>query len=65
MGCLMLFVEETGHYPNCLRKGGGLARNGDEKVSGGGENVVGKGMMELLQAMSQLGRLIKKDIVTG
>lgn len=65
MGSLMLFVEETGHYPNCLGKGGGLARNGDEEVSGGGENVVGKGMMELLQAMSQLGRLIKKDIVAG
>ena len=65
MGCLMLFVEETGHYPNCLGKGSGLARNGDEEVSGSGKNMIGKGMMELLQATSQLGRLIKKDIVTG
>lgn len=61
----MLFVEKTGHYPNCLGKGGGLARNGDEEVSGSGKNMIGKGMMELLQATSQLGRLIEKDIVTG
>lgn len=61
----MLFIEEAGHYPNCLGKGGGLTGNGDEEVSGCGENMVGKGMMELLKAVSQLGRLVKKDIVTG
>lgn len=61
----MLFIEESGHYPNCLGKGGGLTGNGDEEVSGGGKNMVGKGMMELLKAVSQLGRLVKKDIVAG
>ena len=61
----MLFIEEAGHYPNCLGKGGGLPGNGDEEVSGGGKNMVGKGMMELLQAVSQLGRLVKKDIVAS
>ena len=65
MGCLTLFVEETGHDPDCLGRGGGLARNGDEEVSGSGKNMIGRGMMKLLQATSQLGRLIKKDIVTG
>ena len=64
MGCLMLFVEETGHYPNCLGKGGGLAGHGDEEMGGCGEDMVSEPVAKSLQPLRQLGGLVEEDVVT-